>query len=605
MVGEDSGSAVPWPVPEQAVAVEAFAEGAADPLSMHPYAEVLADMAVARQTPTPLSVLIDGPWGSGKTTLTHMIQAEVARHPGPWPQQHVFVTFDAWANEDAADLGAAVAASVMREAGRHRRLAVRFLSPLPARLLPLQRRAARAAAIYGPAALVALIMARWQSAAHLVLSVFHSHAGQASTAGNAGAHLASGTIGFLFAAYFRQLLQLPGLRDAERWVKAPAEVAGTGDVDTVARQIRDLLGQALRGRRRLVLVVDNLDRCNRTKALQICDTISHLIEAPGVICFVAADAGELRAAVAERLRLADDDPDNRDEADALLDKMFSLRLRLPEMSSDRLWEMIAHPPGDHPATVRRIRRGVRRRIARAASEALAATARRHDGAANLTPGTLAEMTEALCSNAAWSRNSWRVNPADAEMLAGVDLTWLGQAAPSHHGDLFSVEIRRATRFYFLNSAERLVKLDDGIKPWLRLPPRRAKRLYNHARLLYALSLSRGVLGSSVTPRDIGLWAVLSDTWPGAADVIARNNEDLRALVRNRALTDKDREEGLELILESFKLSQRELRESKAFLVKLVRAGDFDAFVLAVPELADLLPFQRDVEDSSHSGPGPV
>ena len=83
-----------------------FADGATDPLSMRPYAEVLADMAVAPQTPTPLAVLIDGPWGSGKTTLTHMVQAEVARHPGPWPKPHIFVTFDAWANEDAADLGA-------------------------------------------------------------------------------------------------------------------------------------------------------------------------------------------------------------------------------------------------------------------------------------------------------------------------------------------------------------------------------------------------------------------------------------------------------------------------------------------------------------------
>jgi len=106
MAGDDFRGTVRWPVPEQAVAVEAFADGATDPLSMRPYAEVLADMAVAPQTPTPLAVLIDGPWGSGKTTLTHMVQAEVARHPGPWPKPHIFVTFDAWANEDAADLGA-------------------------------------------------------------------------------------------------------------------------------------------------------------------------------------------------------------------------------------------------------------------------------------------------------------------------------------------------------------------------------------------------------------------------------------------------------------------------------------------------------------------
>lgn len=181
----------------------------------------------------------------------------------------------------------------------------------------------------------------------MLLSLFHLRPAQTSPAGRTGAHLLSGTFAFAVVAYFRTLLQLPGLRDAAKWVKAPAEVAATGGVETAAVQIRALVAVALRGRRRLIVVVDNLDRCERVKALQICDTISHLIEAPGVVTFVAADAGELRAAVAERLKPppdGEDDADRRAEADALLDKMFSLRLRIPEMPSDRLWEMIAHLP---------------------------------------------------------------------------------------------------------------------------------------------------------------------------------------------------------------------------------------------------------------------
>ena len=142
------------------------------------------------------------------------------------------------------------------------------------------------------------------------------------------------------------------------------------------------------------------------------------------------------------------------------------------------------------------------------------------------------------------------------------------------------------------SPERLAQLDDSLKPWLRLPPRRAKRLYNHARLLYALSLTRDVLGSTVTPRDVGLWAVLSDTWPAAAEVVARFNEDLWELVRHRTITDKEREEGLAELLESARLSQRELAESKAFLVRLIRAAEIDKFLLAVPLLAGLLPYQE-------------
>jgi hypothetical protein len=234
---------------------------------------------------------------------------------------------------------------------------------------------------------------------------------------------------------------------------------------------------------------------------------------------------------------------------------------------------------------------MRRRIARAAREAVAATAVRYDiSTSPLTPNGLAETTKALCASAAWSAAQF--DPVAGDILTGIDLTWLGPKARDRHSDLFSVEVTRATRAYFMNSPERLAELDDSVKPWLRLPPRRAKRLYNHARLLYALSLSRDVLGSSVTPSDVGRWAVLSDTWPGAAEVLARFNEDLRELVRNRAISDKEREEGLAALLDSAKLPARELAESKAFMVRLIRAGEFDDFLLVVPELAGLLPYRE-------------
>jgi hypothetical protein len=592
-VGEQLEGAVAWPVPEQAVAVSAFAtDGAADPLSMRPYAEVLADMAVARQTPTPLTVLIDGPWGSGKTTLTHMVEAEVIRHPGRWPQPHVFVRFDAWANEDAADLGTAFAAAVLRAAGRHRPLITRFLSPLPARLVPLQRRAARALAIYGPALLAAVAMAWWPPASRLLLSAFHLHPDQTSTAGRTSAHLASGTFAFAVVAYFRTLLQLPGLRDAAKWVKAPAEVAATGGVDTAAAQIRGLVAGALRGRRRLIVVVDNLDRCERVKALQICDTISHLIEAPGVVTFVAADAAELRAAVAERLRPqpeGEHDADRRAEADAMLDKMFSLRLRIPEMPSDRLWDMISHPPGESSARSRWIRPRVRRRIADDATAVLEAAARLYDANARLTPAALLEIAEVAAGNVAWSRSVYRAIDFAAVQLGGVAAPWMGPSAAARHRELFRIELGRANRVYFLTSVPRLAELDAAVQPWLRLPPRRAKRMYNHARLLYAVSLSRGVLGNPVRARDIGRWAVLSDAWPVAAEAIAREQVNLFKLVHHRPLGDSLRVDEIKEIFAAARMPAREAQEALAFLTSLMVAGEFDGFVLAVRELAGLLP----------------
>jgi hypothetical protein len=114
-------------------------------------------------------------------------------------------------------------------------------------------------------------------------------------------------------------------------------------------------------------------------------------------------------------------------------------------------------------------------------------------------------------------------------------------------------------------------------------------MYNHARLLYAVSLSRGVLGNPVRARDIGRWAVLSDAWPVAAEAIAREQVNLFKLVHHRPLGDSLRVDEIKEIFAAARMPAREAQEALAFLTSLMVAGEFDGFVLAVRELAGLLP----------------
>ena len=49
-----------------------------DHLDFKPYVSALVDVITARQTQTPLTLGISGSWGSGKSTLMHLMEDEVA-----------------------------------------------------------------------------------------------------------------------------------------------------------------------------------------------------------------------------------------------------------------------------------------------------------------------------------------------------------------------------------------------------------------------------------------------------------------------------------------------------------------------------------------------
>lgn len=55
----------------------ADAHSRVDLLQFKPYAQALADFVKNSATETPITVAIDGPWGTGKTTLMHMIEREL------------------------------------------------------------------------------------------------------------------------------------------------------------------------------------------------------------------------------------------------------------------------------------------------------------------------------------------------------------------------------------------------------------------------------------------------------------------------------------------------------------------------------------------------
>ena len=233
--------------------------GDEDPLGFGAYADALALLIDWKDTSTPLTIAINKrPWGSGKTSLAKMTEAHLAdRHD--WDAPHVICWFDAWANDDAPHLGAAFSGCRRRRkhaspvVGAFRNAAAVCDVVTRAALVP-------AAVVRRPGARAGCLTVFWPTGGSLLAPLLHPGATVSDMAhGTAATRLAWPLLAVAVVALAQKLL--PSVQGVARWIDNPRSEAARGSMQDANRQLRHLIAQALRGKRRLIIFVDNLERC--------------------------------------------------------------------------------------------------------------------------------------------------------------------------------------------------------------------------------------------------------------------------------------------------------------------------------------------------------
>ena len=210
---------------------------------------------------------------------------------------------------DAPYLGAAFAAEVAKTANRHRAWPRRFFSPLASAMLSPEQRWRRRITIGLGSLVVAVVVA--------VLPAVRA----ATKPGSTTVHEIQTVIGqrwapiILFAlialAIWRKVFA--AAQATARFVDDPKSEAADGSMQQVHEQLGKLIRQAvrnpgpfgcwlkrvwptaarlfprLRGRRRLVLVVDDLERCRPPRGVEVCEVASQLLGHPDVMTILVAD----------------------------------------------------------------------------------------------------------------------------------------------------------------------------------------------------------------------------------------------------------------------------------------------------------------------------
>jgi predicted KAP-like P-loop ATPase len=232
---------------------------------------------IVRAIDSPSVLLLDAPWGTGKTTFVKMWRGELSK------AGIASIYFDAFINDYQEDAFIAVASQIIAEAERH--------APARAKTLKaFKKKALEAAKALGRASLHLGVRA---ATAGLIESESLEKA--AADIVNAVGDEAKATIDDLLKkrleSHESDLAIFEQFRDAI--ARLADEMSNATGADGHASASSDSSEPALP----LVVIIDELDRCRPSFSLELLERIKHFFSAPNVLFLLVCSLGQLEEAV--------------------------------------------------------------------------------------------------------------------------------------------------------------------------------------------------------------------------------------------------------------------------------------------------------------------
>jgi hypothetical protein len=533
------------------------------------FAVALAEIVDNESTDTPLTIAVSAPWGAGKTSVAslmeHLLQSWVLERDGD--RARIPCWFNAWANDDAPHLGAALAASVARVASKHRSPLRRLLEPLPTAMIGPQERWWRSIKIAAVALAAASLLGLLHSTRRLAEQVLHIKEGVVGGAGWLAALL-------VVVVLWRHMFA--AAKNAARFVDDPQSEAARGSMAQVQAQLGRLIKHATRSKGRIVIFVDDLERCRPARAVEVFEVSSQLLAHPGVVTVLLADMRAISSAAEAAYgdgRLGTDPDVGR----RYLEKLVQLELELPPPSEDAMRQLLR---GEQPDVLRSTTPRETKTASDSGSAMDSGTAyAKGSTGPSWRPVTLAAwrktaagLTAAAGSIAALEFTGQRIaGGATTSATVALGATIVGALATVYASTLQEHRRRRrraveeelestlrdhpeaeGTRFgpqdpqwrdavkdekldaYASRVAENILtehsvtEVEKVIEHHPPRFPRGAKRMLNHARLLTRIARERGMFGGEpeLSAQHLGKWIVLRERWPTLARYVEEHPSDL-------------------------------------------------------------------------------
>lgn len=521
------------------------------------FASALAEIIDNAKTDTPLTIALSAPWGAGKTSVAQMMQAMLERRAESrdGDRARIICRFNAWDHDDAPHLGAALAAQVARTADTHRAPWRRIVTPLPAAMLGPQERWWRIVRIGLFALVVAAVLALVHSTRKAAEGVLHLDEAVVGGLGWLGLVVVAAVLWrFLFGV----------AKDTAKFIDEPSSEAARGSMANVKQQLGKLIRQAI-GKGRLVIIVDDLERCRAGRAVEVFEVASQLLAHQGVVTVFLADMSSLEKAASTAYG-SETRSDDQEFGRHYLEKLVQLQLELPPpQPSDMTRLLKGEPPRSRMDWPSERSTGVGWLLVQEWSlvGGLAGLAfgvfaliglRGVDSSlppflvgfgSSILAGSVFLVSSEIRSRQRKAREEVERQVTSALERGAPETAVEETVAESTGGDdkLESVADQAKEAFFTVRSSE-IARVEAFIDRYPPPFPRSAKRMLNHARLLTKIARDREMFGGepALTPEHLGKWIVIRERWPLFAEAVARN---YRGMVSNDHLGRLNSYHGLE------------------------------------------------------------
>lgn len=289
-----------------------------DHLGFASYSTALRDLVLHPETRTPLTLGIFGRWGTGKTTLMHMLEHDL-REKGL-----VTVWFNAWQYSKEDQLWAAFLQSLLNRMRNDLR---------PFQRLQFDWSLLRARVDWNALPQVA-VLSTWRAlvAALPLVAAWPISQLMGETALAVLVQVGGGAASVGLAAW---LMLKPVVEAVRQNVKPDFSLLHKDSeyqkhvafLDSFRDHFQDIVNSLpVKGGKRLAVFVDDLDRCSPDGTLQVLDAIKLFVDIPGCLYVLGVDVDVVHKAIASKFK---DDPVAQRE---YLGKLIQLQFQLPVLT---------------------------------------------------------------------------------------------------------------------------------------------------------------------------------------------------------------------------------------------------------------------------------
>jgi len=322
-----------------------------DHLGRKPLVQTLADMLASPEQALPMTIALLGDWGAGKTSVIEQLKVRLTELTAQDRDQfgasgrhrrnhYLFATFNAWEYEQTDNLRAGLAQEVVNgltaDLGRWDKLVLAVTKAAKGNVWEF-----------------------WSTVAGLALALLGISLGyQLATPDQATevlktADLLGGGGLAAFGAYLlvnawrtgRRLLEHPLATQMATYLKLPSYGEHLGEVPVIKKEIRELCEERLNSipNGRLLVVVDDLDRCHPGAVTETLDAIRLVMNLPRVAVIIAVDDRIAFRAVADHYKDLEEGRRTRWEiARDYLGKIIQLPVNLYDPWPSEVAEFVRH-----------------------------------------------------------------------------------------------------------------------------------------------------------------------------------------------------------------------------------------------------------------------